>query len=101
MEARRVDGAGRPKFDFHTGNNVHLVEHAVGVEVEVAARLPELDVRDVRRVEELVPARSIIRSERPQSRKRDHPLPSFLETTRVDGVKASLKDAESAPALLM
>ena len=42
--------------DFHTGNNVHLVEHAVGVEVEVAARLPELDVRDVRRVEELVPS---------------------------------------------
>ena len=28
------------------------------------------------------------RSERPQNRKRDHPLPSFLETTRVDGVKA-------------
>ena len=28
------------------------------------------------------------RSERPQHRKRDHPLPSFLETTRVDGVKA-------------
>ena len=30
------------------------------------------------------------RSERPQNHKRDHPLPSFLQTTRVDGVKASL-----------
>ena len=28
------------------------------------------------------------RSERPQTRKRNHPLPSFLETSRVDGVKA-------------
>ena len=34
------------------------------------------------------------RSERPRTRKRDHPLPSFLETSRVDGVKG---DAESAP----
>merc|ERR1712078_501742 len=32
------------------------------------------------------------RSERPQTRKRNHPFPSFLETTRVDGVKASLHD---------
>ena len=28
------------------------------------------------------------RSERPQNRKRDHPLPSFLETIHEDGVKA-------------
>ena len=28
------------------------------------------------------------RSERPQNTKRDRPLPSFLETTRIDGVKA-------------
>ena len=28
------------------------------------------------------------RSERPQNRKRDHPRPPLLETTRVDGVKA-------------
>ena len=28
------------------------------------------------------------RSERPQNRKRDHPRPTLLETTRVDGVKA-------------
>ena len=44
---------------------------------------------------DLGPARSIsrrTRSERPQNRQRDHPLPSFLETTRVDGVKASLHD---------
>ena len=31
-------------------------------------------------------------SERPQNRKRDHPLPSFLETRRVDGVKAPPHD---------
>ena len=30
------------------------------------------------------------RSERPQNRKRNHPRPSFPETTRIDGVKASL-----------
>ena len=29
-------------------------------------------------------------SERPQNRKRDRPLPSFLETIHEDGVKASL-----------
>ena len=43
-----------PQFDVHTGSDVHLVEHAVGVEVEVAARLPELDVRDVRRVQQFI-----------------------------------------------
>ena len=29
------------------------------------------------------------RSERPRTRKRDHPRPSFLETSRVDGVKGT------------
>ena len=36
--------------------------------------------------------RGASRSERPQNPKRNHPLPSFLETSRVDGVKASLHD---------
>ena len=35
------------------------------------------------------------RSERPQNKKRDHPPPSFLETSRLDGVKAP-QDAEIA-----
>ena len=30
------------------------------------------------------------RSERPQNKKRNHPRPPLLETTRVDGVKAPL-----------
>ena len=60
---RRVDGVevdakiqrDRAVKYFHTGNNVHLVEHAVGVEVEVAARLPQVEARHVRRVQQLVP----------------------------------------------
>ena len=30
------------------------------------------------------------RSERPQTRKRNHPRPRLMDTSRVDGVKASL-----------
>ena len=40
----------------------------------------------------LLPARGIAVSEWPQTRKRNHPLPSFLETSRIDGVKATLHD---------
>ena len=39
-----------------------------------------------------VAKRCSTRSESAQNRKRDHPLPSFLETSRVDGVKAPPHD---------
>ena len=38
----------------------------------------------------------LARAEWPQKSKRNDPLPSFLETSRVDGVKAP-QDAEVAP----
>ena len=34
-----------------------------------------------------------------QNRKRNHPLPAFLETTRVDGV-STRRDAEIAPCIV-
>ena len=73
---------------------------AADVKTMIIAYEPVDDVAAARRRDDAVTATTSRaehrihwkRSERPQTRKRNHPLPSFLETTRLNEVKAPPHD---------
>ena len=74
-----------------------LLVCAVALAADVAPEIEELARRRLSKVgvvfledDDAVNIQWRAASECTQNRKRDHSLPSFLETTRVDGVKASL-----------
>mmetsp|Transcript_20147 Transcript_20147/g.62912 ORF Transcript_20147/g.62912 Transcript_20147/m.62912 type:complete len:700 (-) Transcript_20147:109-2208(-) len=75
--------------------HLHLVKHAVGVKVEVAGRLPQVERRHVRRVEQLVPARRVslapkVLHQPPHPRAARVPKDEAAASLLLDGEEAEL-----------